>query len=159
MDGLEGLHRRLSEVEDSQAAWPVLPPRGPRAVSSTLDEERWKQRMVEADALRQRGIDAPDPSPFKDADQNRLMAGREYILQALKDAMGERHKRSDWVVYERQAVANAANEWAKAHGIRFVTVADVERMEQQAIGRVDYASKLALYVAEAVTVPSGRSAS
>ena len=94
--------------------------------------------------------------PWTNADQNRLMACREHILRALKDAMDKRHVCVDWVEYERQAVAIAANEWAKAHGIdRSVTVADVERIEQQAVGHVDYASKLALYVAEFVASLSG----
>lgn len=96
-------------------------------------------------------------SVWTNADQNRLMRCREHILQALKDAMAERHKHLHWVEFERQAVAMAANEWAKAQGIdRTVTVADVEVIEQKAVGHVDYASKLALYVAEFVVPYIGR---
>ena len=56
-----------------------------------------------------------------------------------------------WIANEREAVAMAANQWATAHGYDVsVTVADVERIEVCAVGHVDYASKLALYVAEHV---------
>lgn len=96
--------------------------------------------------------------PWSNADQNRLMACKEHILRALKDAMGERRGREDWVEFERQAVAMAANEWAQAHGYeRRVTVDDVERIEVRAVGHVDYARKLALYVAEFVAALFGSS--
>ncbi len=95
---------------------------------------------------------------WSNADQNRLMACKEHILQALKDAMGSRRRREDWVEFERLAVAVAANEWAQAHGYeRRVTVEDVERIEVSAVGHVDYARKLALYVAEFVAGLSGSS--
>lgn len=91
--------------------------------------------------------------PWSNADQNRLMACREHLLRALKEAMGKRHAREDWEAFERQTVAMAANAWAQAHGYeRRVTVEDVERIEQGAVGHVDYASKLALYVAEFVVI-------
>lgn len=54
----------------------------------------------------------------------------------------------DWIERERTTVAVAANEWATSHGGRTVTVEDVERVEVLAVGHVDYARKLALYVAE-----------
>lgn len=95
---------------------------------------------------------------WTNADQNRLMRCREHVLQALKDAMGERHKHLHWEEFERQAVAMAANAWAQAQGLdRVLTVAEVERIEQGAVGHVDYASKLALYVAEAMVVSGGHS--
>lgn len=56
-----------------------------------------------------------------------------------------------WVESERMAVAVAANQWAEAHGIaRRVTVEHVESVESMAMGHVDYASKLALYVSDLV---------
>jgi hypothetical protein len=50
--------------------------------------------------------------------------------------------------------AKKRNQWAGAHGYRTVTIHDVERVEGRAVGHVDYASKLALYVAELVVIPS-----
>ena len=80
---------------------------------------------------------------------------RSYILSALIETMEERSKPGvDWVANERLAVAVAANEWAEAHGHeRRITVADIERIEGNAIGHIDYASKLALYVAEFIIDP------
>jgi hypothetical protein len=58
---------------------------------------------------------------------------------------------TEWIEAERFAVAVAANQWATAHPPAYtVSVEDVERVEQLAVGHVDYASKLALYVAELV---------
>lgn len=81
---------------------------------------------------------------------------RSHVFAALSDAMRHRHLRKDtWVDDERLAVVIAANEWAQAHGFdRRVTVADVERIEVGALGHVDYASKLALYVAEFLVDPA-----
>lgn len=82
-----------------------------------------------------------------------LLACRDAILAALTDEMSRR--RDDptlaWINRERVAVANAAHDWALAHDMSCtVTVADVERVETTAAGHIDYASKLALYVAELV---------
>ena len=63
----------------------------------------------------------------------------------------EHRSRFSWVEDERLAVAEAANAWALAHpGSHTVSVDDVELIEHLAMGHVDYASKLALYVAEMV---------
>lgn len=76
---------------------------------------------------------------------------RAYLLAALKEQMANRAEFTDWIERERFAIALAANEWAAGHGLaKRVTVADVERIEVMAVGHVDYASKLALYVAEFV---------
>ena len=74
----------------------------------------------------------------------------DYIHGALVGAMAGRTFRDlKWIDYEREAVAVAANEWAGAHGVeRRVTVADVERIEGMAVGHIDYAQKLPLYIAE-----------
>lgn len=87
------------------------------------------------------------------------LACRDYVLDALRKAMEARHRFTglEWIDYERQAVAIAANQWADAHGIeRTVTVHDVERIEVTAVGHVDYGPKLALYIAEYVTDTNGR---
>ena len=79
---------------------------------------------------------------------------RAYVLDALTVAMEDRRARDDWIEGERMAVAMAANEWAMAHGYeRRVTVEDVEHVEGNAVGHIDYASKLALYVAEFIIDP------
>lgn len=60
----------------------------------------------------------------------------------------------EWVDNERRRVARAAAEWASINDYpTIVTVEDVERIEHAAVGHVDYASKLALYVAEFVVLP------
>lgn len=81
---------------------------------------------------------------------------RDHIYAALVNEMT--HRRDDpglaWIGRERQAVADAATRWARANNLdRTVTAADVERIEGAAIGHSDYASKLALYIAELVTTP------
>lgn len=79
-------------------------------------------------------------------------ACRTTLLAALSAEMDKRSKATgmDWVHEERYAITKAANDWARAHLLREVTVDDVERVEGLAVGHVDYARKLALYVAELV---------
>lgn len=81
---------------------------------------------------------------------------RIYVLMGLTEAMEKRHDRPDtWVEDERLAVAVAANEWATAHGYdRRITVEDIERIEGNAVGHIDYATKLALLVAEFIIDPA-----
>lgn len=80
---------------------------------------------------------------------------RSYVLSHLVETMEWRAAAVDWIVDERRAVAVAANQWAQAHGYeQRVTVADVERVEGLAVGHADYASKLALYVAETIVYPA-----
>jgi hypothetical protein len=81
------------------------------------------------------------------------LACHEHIYKALRAEMDHRAQHEDWVERERAAVATAAREWAAHAGYdRSVTVEDVERIETSAVGHCDYASKLALYVAELVTL-------
>lgn len=76
------------------------------------------------------------------------------IHTALLDEMRHRTQQPDWINRERAAVADAANRWAQQHQLdRAVSVADVERVETGAIGHVDYARKLAWYVAELLHRP------
>lgn len=88
------------------------------------------------------------PDPYANAPRR----CSEFVLDALRAEMAKRdHSTLAWIDNERMAVAVAANQWAEAHGIaRRVTVADVERVEVLAVGHVDYASKLALYVSDLV---------
>lgn len=78
--------------------------------------------------------------------QHQLEQCLTYVEQALMAAANSRTE--GWIETERFVVAAAANSWAIDHDIAgHVTVADVERIEQRAIGHCDYARKLALYVA------------
>lgn len=93
-------------------------------------------------------------------DARPVIACRDYIYDALVRTMEDRSSRDGmgWVERERMAVAVAANEWAVAHApARTVTVDDVEAVEGRAVGHCDYASKLALYVAELVVLEAARS--
>lgn len=47
-------------------------------------------------------------------------------------------------------MAKAANDWAAAHGLNKVTVHQIEDIEHLAVGHIDYATKIALYIAEMV---------
>lgn len=89
------------------------------------------------------------------ASQHReMMDCRDFVHDALGSEMANRHGRDVdvWIAAERQAVTDAANEWASVRGCGSeVTVEDVERVENLAVGHVDYGRKLALYVAEIVT--------
>lgn len=79
-----------------------------------------------------------------------MLRARDRILRALGDEMKHRAQNRHWVEDERTAVVVAANEWAMAHGLRLLTVDHVEQIETSAVGHIDYAAKLALYVAEAL---------
>lgn len=80
----------------------------------------------------------------------------DYIYAALVNEMADRSA-PEWEENERVAVAIAANQWTQAHPPAMtVTVEDVERVESMAVGHVDYARKLSLYVAELVHVSGGQ---
>lgn len=83
-----------------------------------------------------------------------VTACRTYVLAALTTAMtGRDGLDMAWIDHERLAVALAANGWAEAHGYpRRITVDDIEQIEIPALGHVDYATKLSLYVAEFIVV-------
>lgn len=74
-----------------------------------------------------------------------------YRLEAA--LLNEAQRRGDrevdeWVAAERQAMLRVVNEARAASGKGPVTLADVQRVEQYALGHVDYARKFALYCAE-----------
>lgn len=79
-----------------------------------------------------------------------MLKARDHILRALSNEMTHRETNPHWVDDERMSVVLAANEWAISRGLPTLTFADVERIETSAVGHIDYASKLALYVAEAL---------
>ena len=84
-------------------------------------------------------------------ENERMLDCRSYILNALIQTMDKRSHSDSWIEDERLTVACSASEWAQAHGYaQRVTVDDVERIETSAVGHIDYAAKLALYVAEFV---------
>lgn len=91
------------------------------------------------------------PKTPADLHRDKLLC-RDAIYSALLGQMQNRdHDSLDWIELERDAVAGAASLWAAANGYEaVVTPDDVERIETRALGHVDYASKLALYVAEFV---------
>jgi hypothetical protein len=79
-----------------------------------------------------------------------LIRCRDMVRDALLAEAKHRNKHDDWVDRERLAVAIAANNYAQANGLRYVTTPEVEEVESLAVGHVDYADKLAFYVSELV---------
>lgn len=80
-----------------------------------------------------------------------LLSCKQHVENALSEAAQHRDKNLAWIEREREVMAIAANEWALAHGYPpSITVDVVERVEGPAVGHIDYASKMALYVAEQV---------
>lgn len=78
---------------------------------------------------------------------------QKVLLRALTREMDNRAKHrqngADWVAKERLAIQQAAYDWAVRHKMTTrPTMYDIERLEPFAMGHVDYASKLCLYVAE-----------
>lgn len=53
-----------------------------------------------------------------------------------------------FVPHEQQGMTNAVNQARTARGLPPVTLEDVQRVEQQAVGHIDYTAKFALYCAE-----------
>lgn len=82
-----------------------------------------------------------------------LLEARDHIVAALRDEMDKRPTLAsnlNWVDKERWAVVIAANDWAQANGYGSIAPNDVRHLESLALGHVDYAMKLSLYVAERV---------
>lgn len=80
-----------------------------------------------------------------------FLACHAWLRRRFKAATDQRHGHpgNEWEEYERVELAIAANSWADSHGLgKTVTRDDIEAIEGQAIGHVDYASKLCLYTAE-----------
>lgn len=83
---------------------------------------------------------------------NDIRACQDYVYKALVEQMRFRkHTDLEWITNERKAVSEASGRWAAENLYpRYATPEDVERIEIQACGHIDYASKLALYIAEFV---------
>lgn len=82
-------------------------------------------------------------------DHQSLMRCRDGVLAALVEAA--RDRRDGWAEHERDAMVIAANYYALSNpGLTTITADDIERIEGLAVGHVDYADKIALYVAEMV---------
>lgn len=90
---------------------------------------------------------------------DQLMQIRDTMRQTLSDAMEHRTQRPDlvadgpftvpaWVHYEREQMTTAVNAARTNRGLEPVTLVDVARVEQLAVGHVDYFQKFALYCAE-----------
>lgn len=87
---------------------------------------------------------------------HRPMYDRMYA--ALTAAQAERPTRQtlvgdepEWVRYERDTMWAEVNAARTEAGLRPVLLADILRVEQQAVGHVDYTTKYALYCAELAT--------
>ena len=89
------------------------------------------------------------PRPFR-SQYDAMLACREHLLAALRTETDQRPQRDcpECFNLELAGVLTAANRWADRHGYQPVTAADVTAADQRAVGYVDWASKLCLYVAE-----------
>lgn len=74
----------------------------------------------------------------------------EYIRHGLRGEIAKRHSSPglSWIINERQCVTTCANEWAAMHGLSPITIDEVEKVENLAVGHIDYVQKFSLYVAE-----------
>jgi hypothetical protein len=70
------------------------------------------------------------------------------FLAILSVAQDERKHRTDWVAYEQNVMLDLVNEERVKRGLSLVTLADVQRVEQFAVGHCDYSHKFSLYCAE-----------
>lgn len=92
-------------------------------------------------------------------EQRDRLALRDRLLDVFLTAARERPQRQDlvdvgyglecaWVDYERQQMLAAVNGVRAERGLPPVDMATIARVETQACGHVDYASKYALYCSE-----------
>jgi hypothetical protein len=74
------------------------------------------------------------------------------LEEALVEEAKLRGKRQceEWIAAERQVMLDIVNEERGSRNKDPLASADVERVEQLAVGHVDYAHKFALYCAELV---------
>ena len=75
------------------------------------------------------------------------------IYDALVTEAKKRDSRpcEEWIYAEKQAVWEAARDYAQQHGLRVPTMADVHKADQQGCGHTDYAAKLAYILASTMT--------
>ena len=84
-------------------------------------------------------------------DHAEFLKCHEWLRKMFRATTDERkdHPGDSWIEYERVELAICANDWAMSHGIDVrISRNDIEAIEGQAVGHVDYASKLCLYTAE-----------
>lgn len=72
------------------------------------------------------------------------------LLTVLSVDQSSRKMRDDWLAHEQNAMLWAVNKERGLLGKPPVGLRAIQRVEQQAIGHVDYSSKFALYCAELV---------
>ena len=79
----------------------------------------------------------------------------DQMLRVLSEAQKLRSQKSEWigdelewVIYEREVMLKAINAVRLQRGRPGVTIHEVMRMENCAVGHVDYSRKFALYAAE-----------
>jgi len=77
------------------------------------------------------------------------------FLHLLNEAQQLRPKKSrmigsevEWMIYERETMWKAVNSIRLQRGRPAVSVEEVERVENQAVGHIDYSQKFALYCAK-----------
>ena len=86
---------------------------------------------------------------------------RDHFLTILRNAASQRAKRNkwvfdpfegmnvlEWVIYERKLMLDEVNRFRESKGLDPVGENDILRVEQLAVGHVDYAEKFSLYCAE-----------
>lgn len=106
---------------------------------------------VVLDYLRAYSTPVEDRSSWDNAKQVRLIECRDVIHAALLTEMDSRGQDPDvWILAEQDAMVSAANRWAAVNGQRAVTLKQVQQVDRYAAGHIDYAMKVALYVAECV---------
>ncbi len=81
--------------------------------------------------------------------RNKLHHSFHELLSAEAE---KRDQRKDWIVAERTAMWEAVNRHRTQLGKESLTIEDVERVEQSAVGHTDYATKYALYCTELVEI-------
>jgi hypothetical protein len=72
------------------------------------------------------------------------------IYDAFHKEASKRGKKlcDEWIVAEREAVWEAARNYAQQHALTVPTMDQIKKAENQAVGHTDYALKWALGVAE-----------
>jgi len=77
------------------------------------------------------------------------------FLRVLGDAQKRRSEKSkqigdelEWVIYEREVMLQATNAVRLQRKKPQITVEEVHRVEEMAVGHVDYSQKFALYCAQ-----------
>ncbi len=90
------------------------------------------------------------------AEHQRMLRCMAFLRKELQSQTDRRHEYDgmEWAEAELAHVTTQANRWSVWNEApNLVTIADVRRVDQQAVGHVDWAQKLCLYVAELVCYP------